>query len=95
MEGVDTPFDKAQELSGEQVYAHIKHHFIKNGGADAIYMLGSGWRTLHIIELLERDLGVPVVHPVPARVWEFQKRLRVNEPRAGYGQLLATLPALP
>jgi hypothetical protein len=35
---------------------------------------------------------VPVIHPVPARVWEFQKRLSVNEPRAGYGTLLATLP---
>ena len=44
---------------------------------------------------LERDLGVPVVHPVPARVWEFQKRLRVHEPRAGYGRLLETLPPLP
>jgi hypothetical protein len=32
---------------------------------------------------------------VPARVWEFQKRLHVNEPRQGYGQLLATLPPLP
>ena len=95
MEGVDVPFDKVQELSGEQVYAHIKRHFIARGGADAIYMLGSGWRTLHIIDLLERDLGVPVVHPVPARVWEFQKRLRVNEPRPGYGRLLATLPPLP
>mgnify|MGYP006144523517 CR=1 FL=1 len=33
-------------------------------GADAIYMLGSGWRTLHIIDLLEKDLGVPVVQLV-------------------------------
>ena len=95
MEGMETPFNKAQELSGEQVYAFTKHHFLKCGGADAIYMLGSGWRTLHIIDLLERDLGVPVIHPVPARVWEFQKRLHVNEPRQGYGQLLATLPPLP
>jgi hypothetical protein len=25
-------------------------------------------------------------------VWEIQKRLQVNEPRAGYGVLLAELP---
>ncbi len=92
MEGIDVPFNKAQELSGEEVYRHIKAHFLKHKGADAIYMLGSGWRTLHIIALLEQDLGVPVVHPVTARVWEFQKRLHVREPRDGYGCLLSELP---
>jgi maleate isomerase len=80
-----------QELSGEQVYAHIKRNFLKKG-ADVIYMLGSGWRTLDIVQTLERDLGVPVVHPVTARVWEFQKRLHVREPVAGYGHLLEALP---
>lgn len=95
MEGIDVPFNMVQELSGEQVYAHVKKHFLKHKGADAIYMLGSGWRTLHIVDLLEQDLGVPVVHPVTARVWEIQKRLYVNESRDGYGTLLADLPALP
>jgi maleate isomerase len=92
MTGIDVPFDKVQELSGEQVYAHIKRDFLKSKGADAIYMLGSGWRTLDIIKILEQDLQVPVVHPVPARVWEIQKRLHVREPRAGYGTLLEAMP---
>lgn len=95
MEGMDVPFNKVQELAGEQVYAWIKRQYLATKGADAIYMLGSGWRTLHIIEMLERDLDVPVIHPVPARIWEVQKRLYINEPRAGYGHLLATLPKLP
>ena len=92
MAGIDVPFSKVQELSGEQIYAHIKKNFLKTKGADAIYMLGSGWRTLSIIETLEQDLRVPVVHPVTARVWEFQKRLHVREPRSGYGSMLSTLP---
>lgn len=92
MEGIDVPFDKVQELSGEQVYAHVKRSFLRHQGADAIYMLGSGWRTLDIIETLERDLQTPVVHPVTARVWEIQKRLHVREPRRGYGHLLEALP---
>jgi maleate isomerase len=92
MAGIDVPFKKVQELSGEQIYAHIKRNFLKTKGADAIYMLGSGWRTLDIIETLERDLQVPVVHPVTARVWEFQKRLHVREPRSGYGYMLEALP---
>jgi maleate isomerase len=92
MEGIDVPFDKVQELASQQVYAHIKRNFLKAKGADAIYMLGSGWRTLDIIATLEQDLQVPVVHPVTARVWEMQKRLHVREPRQGYGHLLAALP---
>ena len=92
MEGIDVPFDKVQELASQQVYAHIKRNFLKAKGADAIYMLGSGWRTLDIIATLEQDLQVPVVHPVTARVWEMQKRLHVREPRQGFGHLLAALP---
>ena len=92
MAGIDVPFNKVQELSAEQVYAHIKRNFLKSKGADAIYMLGSGWRTLPIIQILEQDLQVPVVHPVTARIWEFQKRLYVREPRPGYGYLLEALP---
>jgi maleate isomerase len=78
MAGIEVPFDK--------------RNFLKAKGADAIYMLGSGWRTLDIIETLEQDLQVPVVHPVTARVWEIQKRLHVREPRSGFGHLLAALP---
>jgi maleate isomerase len=94
MDGIDVPFNKVQELSAEQIYAHIKKSFLSHRGADAIYMLGSGWRTLPIIETLERDLQVPVVHPVTARVWEFQKRLHVREPRSGFGCMLRELPEL-
>jgi len=92
IDGIDVPFDKVQELAAEQVYAHIKKSFLRCKGADAIYMLGSGWRTLHIIDMLEQDLGVPVVHAVTARVWEFQKRLSIREPRTGYGHMLSALP---
>ena len=92
MEGIDVPFHEVGQLSSHQVYAHIKRAFLKHPKSDAIYMLGTGWQVLDVIEALEQDLGVPVVHPVTARVWEFQKRLRVHEPRSGYGRLLAELP---
>ena len=92
MTGIDVPFDKVQELSGEQVYAHIKRNFLKSKGADAIYMLGSGWRTLDIIKLLEQDLQVPVVHPVPARVWEIPEAAACARAARGYGYLLEAMP---
>lgn len=92
MEGLDVPFQEVGQVSSHQVYAHVKRAFLANPGAEGIYMLGSGWQVLDIIETLERDLGVPVVHPIPARCWEIQKRLHVREPRSGFGRLLAELP---
>jgi maleate isomerase len=95
MEGLPgADFARLQYISSQQIYAFIKAGFLKNPGGKAIYMLGSGWRTLDIVEMLEQDLGVPVVHAETARAWEIQKRLHVNQPIKGYGTLLETMPAL-
>lgn len=91
MDGIDVPFDRIGQLSSEEVYAHVKRTFLKQRKADAIYLLGSGWRVLPVIDLLEQDLGIPVVHPVPARVWEIQHRLSVNQRVPGFGRLLAEM----
>lgn len=91
MEGIDVPFDKVQTLSSQDVYAHVKKAFLKHRKAEAIYLLGSGWRVMEVIDLLEQDLGVPVIHPVPARCWEIQHRLSIREPVRGYGRLLAEM----
>jgi maleate isomerase len=94
MAGMDVDFDRVQALSSREVYAHTRRAFLQHPGADGIYMLGSGWRVLDILALLEQDLGVPVVHAVTARLWSLTQRLHVREPRAGYGRLLAEQPPL-
>ena len=91
MDGIDVPFDKVGQLSSHEVYAHIKKTFLKHRKADAIYLLGTGWRVMDVIDILEQDLGVPVVHPVPARCWEIQRRLSIHQPVKGYGRLLAEM----
>jgi maleate isomerase len=95
MEGMEVPFDRVQMLSQHEVYAHAKRTFIDHRDADLVYLMGGGWRTLDIIETLETDLGVPVLHTVPARVWSTQKAFLVGDRRAGYGRLLAELPEDP
>jgi len=92
MDGIEVPFDQVQRLSEQEVYAHTKSAFLRHEGADGIYMLGSGWRVLGIAEMLEQDLGVPVVHAIGARIWDIQRRLHVREPIPGYGRLMAELP---
>jgi maleate isomerase len=92
MIGMDVDFDKVQELSSREVYRFIKDAFLKNSKAQAIYMLGPAWRTLDIIDMLEQDLGVPVVHAVPAQCWDIQRHLHVRQPVKGFGRLIAEMP---
>src|SRR6266540_117450 len=94
MEPIDVPFDQAGQISPEACYAHIKKLFRANKGADGIYIQGGAWRTEGIVEMLEQDLQVPVVHANIAQAWEIQKRLHVREPRSGFGRLLKELPAM-
>jgi maleate isomerase len=95
MEPIDVPFDQASHISPEMVYAHVKKLVRDNPGADGIYIQGSAWRCERIIDVLEQDLQLPVVHATIARAWEIQKRLNVNQPAKGFGRLYAELPALP
>jgi maleate isomerase len=92
MEPLDVPFDQVGQISPHEVYAHIRRLFLANRGADGIYIQGGGWRTTEIVELLEQDLQVPVVHATICQSWEIQKRLHVHQPIRGYGRLLAELP---
>jgi maleate isomerase len=95
MLGYDVDFDKVQTLSSREVYRWIKHEFMKHRNVDAIYMLGPAWPTLDIIDTLEQDLGVPVVHHITAQSWEIQRRLQVKQPYQNVGRLLRELPAVP
>src|SRR6202045_1824520 len=89
---VEAGFEEIGQLSSHEVYAHVKRAFLKHRkGAQAIYLLGSGWRVLPVIDMLEQDLGVPVIHPVPARCWEIQHRLSIRQPVKGFGRLVAEM----
>jgi maleate isomerase len=92
MEGMDTSPDEADAISTETIYRHLKASFNNHPTAQGIYLLGSGaWQVKDIIEV-ENDLGVPVVHPVAARVWMVQKLLRVRNPVKGASRLLEEIP---
>ena len=92
MEGMDTSPAEADNLSPQEIYAHLKRSFLKHSTAQGIYLLGSGaWRVVDVTPV-EDDLEIPVVHPVAARVWYVQKRLRVRQPLKGAGRLLEELP---
>lgn len=89
---IQTAWENIGRVSAQTVYGEAKRAFLANPGADGIYVQGSGWRIMDVIEALENDLHVPVIHPVAARCWEIQKRLRIRQPIAGQGRLLAEMP---
>lgn len=92
MEGMDTSPGEADKISSDTIYQHLKTSFHKYPTAQGVYLLGSGaWQVKDIIAA-ENDLGVPVVHPVAARVWYVQKLLKIKNPLKGASRLLEELP---
>jgi maleate cis-trans isomerase len=95
MAGMDIPFDRVQEVSLRELYRFIRDLFLAHPAGEAIYIQGPSFHMLEIIDDLEQDLGVPIIHHSPASCWEMMKRLHVNKPVRGYGRLIAEMPALP
>lgn len=93
MEGIDSPFADVPSVPPEKILKFMQSIAAKHREAEAIYMLGSAWKTLDIIEELEKSSELIVVHAGPARCWETQLRLGLRHPIAGYGRLLNEMPA--
>lgn len=80
-------------MSYKVAYRLIKQCFMRHrlAAPQGIYIQGNKLRMLEAVSLLERDLGVPVVHPVASLAWEIQRRLWVREPVPGAGRLLGEM----
>ena len=92
MEPIDVPFDQVAQISIETLYAHVKRLYRQHRNADGVYIQGGGWQTARVVELLEKDLGIPVVHATICQAWQIHKHLDVRETKPGYGRLLSELP---
>lgn len=68
-------------------YRLTKKIFVKE--ADAILMSCGNTRTIEIIDIMEKDFGVPVVSSNQAIFWHCLRTMGVNEKIHGYGSLLA------
>jgi len=56
--------------------------------ADAVFISCTNFRSIEVIELLEYDLGVPVISSNTASAWLALKSIGVHESIEGYGVLL-------
>jgi len=73
------------DLYPESAYIAAKE--INVPEAEAIFISCTAWRTIEIIDLLEKDLGKPVITSNQATMWAILKSLNIHGVE-GYGQLL-------
>lgn len=59
-------------------------------GAEGVLISCGGLRTFEVIDLIERDLGLPVVTSNQAALWAGLRLARVKETIRGFGRLLAS-----
>src|SRR5262245_40838337 len=56
--------------------------------ADAVLLSGTGLPTVGVLEILEHDLGKPVISSVQAALWCALRLAGVRQPIGGFGRLL-------
>lgn len=68
-------------------------HKIDRPDAEAIVLACTNWKTMAVLEKLERELGKPVVSTTQVSVWAALRMIGGIEGVAGYGRLLRDLTA--
>jgi maleate cis-trans isomerase len=62
--------------------------------ADGVYMPCNKWRTVSVIERIEKDYRKPVVSNTQAWVWDALRLMNMPNPIPGYGRLLSEFKQL-
>ena len=82
LKGIDNIYD----TTVEQAYGLARS--VDGDDADAVFLSGTGMPTVGVLELLEQDLGKPVISSASAMIWHALRLAGVGQPIAGYGRLL-------
>lgn len=72
-------------------YKIAKRLYEKAPEADGIFIPCPRWPTIDDVELLEREIGKPVVTSCQAYIWYALKLIHIKETITGLGRLMATL----
>jgi maleate isomerase len=82
LQGIENIYD----TTAEQAYRLAR--LVDAGDADVVFLSGTGMPTVEVLELLEQDLGKPVISSASAMMWHALRLAGVGQPTAGYGRLL-------
>jgi maleate cis-trans isomerase len=76
------------ELSPETGYELVSSLLRDNPDVDGVYMPCNKWRTISVIEKIEKEFGKPVVTNTQAWVLEALRDIGIAKPIPGFGRLL-------
>jgi maleate isomerase len=82
LKGVTNIYDE----TAERAYGLARS--IDREDAEAVFLSGTGMPTIPVLELLEQDLGKPVISSASAMMWYALRLAGVRHPIPGYGRLL-------
>lgn len=82
LQGVENIYD----TTAEQAYALGRS--VDTEDAEAVFFSGTGMPTVSVLEVLEQDLGKPVISSASAMMWHALRLAGVGQPIADYGRLL-------
>lgn len=83
--GIKVDYEISQ-VSVEEIYRLAKG--VNVSGAEGIFISCGALRSHEIVELLEKDIGKPVVVSNQAMIWDMLRRAGVGDVIRGYGKLL-------
>ncbi len=76
------------ELAPETGYDMSMALLRQHPDVDGVYMPCNKWRTVSVIDQIEKESGKPVVTNTQAWTWEALRGMGRNEPIAGFGRLM-------
>jgi maleate isomerase len=82
LKGVENIYDTTAE------HAYRLARSVDAKEAEAVFLSGTGMPTVTVLEMLEQDLGKPVISSASAMMWHALRLAGVGQPIAGYGRLM-------
>jgi len=82
LRGVTNIYDE----TAERAYGLAR--MVDREDAEAVFLSGTGLPTLPVLEMLEQDLGKPVISSASAMMWHALRLAGVRQSISGYGRLL-------
>jgi maleate isomerase len=79
-------FENIYDTTAEHAYALAR--LVNTEDAEAVFLSGTGMPTVSVLEVLEQDLGKPVISSASAMMWHALRLAGVGQPITGYDRLL-------
>jgi len=77
-------------VSPYEILADVVKLHKQNPGAEGVFIVGGCFRTLEIVAMLEKYIGIPVVGTQQANMWNCLRMCEVPDVLEGFGKLLGT-----